>query len=174
MNNIFHFKIPQPSQSRQAQAAEHWTASDEVESLPRCDGAADRSVESFAVSEAMRGCRSEPGSAADPVLLTPDPLALSLIHCLPPRSVPSLSSPFLPTFSFHPRPSFLAVVGVALRSGARRDEHKAKLGQILHAAQIPLEDRGPLSSPPCCSLTLHLTLALCLRSGRLLPPRQLG
>lgn len=64
----------------------------------------------------------------------------SFTVCHPPLFCHSLSLFLPPTFSFHPRPTFLVVVGVAIRHGAQCEKHKAKLGQILHAAQITLED----------------------------------
>lgn len=96
----------------------------------------------------------------------------SFTVCRPPLFCHSLSLFLPPTFSFHPRPTFLVVVvvvGVAIRHGAQCEKHKAKLGQILHAAQITLEDCTLLSSPLCCSLILHLKLALCLCWGHLSP-----
>ncbi|KAJ4933693.1 hypothetical protein JOQ06_030517, partial [Pogonophryne albipinna] len=44
------------------------------------------------------------------------------------------------------------VVGVAIRHEAQCEKHKAKLGQILHAAHITLQ---PFSSPLRCSLLLN-------------------
>lgn len=74
----------------------------------------------------------------------------SLTVCHLPLFCHSLSLFLPPTFSFHPRPTSLAVVGVAIRHGAECEKHKAKLGQILHAAQITLEDCTLLSSPLRC------------------------
>lgn len=52
-------------------------------------------------------------------------------------------SPLLPpTLFFHPRPTFLVAVGVNIQHRTPREKHKAKLGQILHAAQITQEDRS--------------------------------
>lgn len=73
----------------------------------------------------------------------------------PPYSV-TLSLLLPPTFSFHPRPTFLVVVGVA-----QCEEHKAKLGQILHAAQITPED-CTLSQVHCAAHPLTPQLCFVL------------
>lgn len=88
----------------------------------------------------------------------------------PPYSV-TLSLLLPPTFSFHPRPTFLVVVvGVA-----QCEEHKAKLGQILHAAQITLED-CTLSQVHCAARSLtHCNFVLFFFIGDpCLPPHQLS
>lgn len=59
----------------------------------------------------------------------------------------TLSPCLPPTFSFHPRPTFLKiVVGVVIQHGAQCKKHKGELGQILHAVQITLEVYTPSQS----------------------------
>lgn len=88
----------------------------------------------------------------------------SFTVCHPPLFCHSLSLFLPPTFPFHPRPTFLVVVGVAIRHGAQREKHKAKVGQILHAAQITLEDctlsQVDSAAHSCCTSSL-----LCASDG---------
>lgn len=84
----------------------------------------------------------------------------SFTVCHPPLFCHSLSLFLPPTFSFHPRPTFLVVVGVAIRHGAQCEKHKAKLGQILHAAQITLEDCA-LSQVHCAAHSLCTSSLFC-------------
>lgn len=59
-----------------------------------------------------------------------------------------------PTFSFHPRPTFLVVVvGVAIWHGAPCEKHKAELGQILHALEQS-HSAPHLSTPQVCFMLL--------------------
>lgn len=104
--------------------------------------------------------------------------ALPLIHCLPVFLTLSLCLFHSPTFSFHPRPTFLVVVGVTIQHGAQCEKHKAELGQILHAAQIALEDCTPpqltQSAPQLCFILLFFSRLLCLSisSVSMFPPQR--
>lgn len=93
----------------------------------------------------------------------------SFTVCHPPLFCHSLSLFLPPTFSFHPRPTFLVVVGVAIRHGAQCEKHKAKLGQILHAAQITLED-CTLSQVHCAARSLCTSSLFCAFAGAPLCP----
>lgn len=74
----------------------------------------------------------------------------SFTVCHPPLFCHSLSLFLPPTFSFHPRPTFLVVVvGVAIRHGAPCEKHKAELGQILHALEQS-HSAPHLSTPQVC------------------------
>lgn len=68
--------------------------------------------------------------------------ALSSTVCQPPLLCHHVSPLLPPTFFFHPRPTFLVVVGVTIQHKPPHERHKAELGQILHAARITLEDRS--------------------------------
>lgn len=78
----------------------------------------------------------------------------SFTVCHPLLFCHSLSLFLPPTFSFHPRPTFLVVVvGVAIWHGAPCEKHKAELGQILHALEQS-HSAPHLSTPQVCFMLL--------------------
>lgn len=98
----------------------------------------------------------------------------SFTVCHPPLFCHSLSLFLPPTFSFHPRPTFLVavvvavvvVVGVVIRHGAQCEKHNAELGQILHAAQITLEDCATsqvrYTAHPFCNRLFCVSVVPCV------------
>lgn len=152
-----------------------------ISSFLRCDGEANRNVNCCASFSYKRwkdgrgkwaGWSRDMGRGRIEVGPAHTALACIITHSL------SATLPFSvtlclffrpPTFSFHPRPTFLVVVGVAIRHGAQCEKHKAKLGQILHAAQITPED-CTLSQVHCAARSFfNSSLFLYLCRGLLCP-----
>lgn len=80
-------------------------------------------------------------------------IAIHLLTATPPSITMCLCS--CPHSFFHPRPTFMVVVGVAIKHKTPCEEHKAKLGQILHAVPITLEDCT------LCMLIAHPAHQIC-------------
>lgn len=80
------------------------------------------------------------GAVLESVLLALHLHALSLIHCLPPSLILPFSVSFPSSHILLSSSTYFLGGGCRSTSWAQWEKHKAKLGQILHAAQITLVD----------------------------------
>lgn len=115
------------------------------------------------------------GAVLESVLLTPHSHALSLIHCLPPSLILSLSVSFPSSHILLSSSTyFLGGGGCRYTTHSSVWETQSKTGTDSPRCSDHSGGLRPFSSPASCSLILHLKFVLCLCFCPLCPPHQLS
>lgn len=116
------------------------------------------------------------GAVLELALLTLHLHALSLIHCLPPSLILSLSVSFPSSHILLSSSTYFLGGGGGCRYTTRGSvwEIQSKTGTDSPRCTDHSGGLLPLSSPLCCSLNLHLKFVLCPCWDPLMPPHQLS
>ena len=152
----------------------------QVSSSHWCDREADRNVDCFAFfhkgdermaewsGQADQGTRG--GAVLETVLLTLHLHAISVIHCLPPSLILSLSVSFSSShILFSSSTYFLGGGGCRYTTRSSVWETQSKTGTDSPRCTDHSGGLRPFSSPLRCSLILHLKFVLCLCWGPFCP-----